>query len=343
MAAKLRRSNARMGHAWAAAAAALLASAACAAPLPEDAAKELRDGLPAAFVPLPASGANKIFPLYSEKRQSPDRKYAVNVDGTVFVVTAIGEDGKVVEMLVPAGLHTSEFAKRWFKADDVFGRVKWKVEEYTPDIPCLAYFSGGKSGEELVAKIPRETPCTSLGSVAQGKSRRRLVRVAQPFDAAGETASFMLVFARENPPVKTQAEYDARAKQLMAEHAFRTGRPWGKMFPSLLGNKGTFECAAMAADFATYMFDGSLHSGERFEKADDIRSGDVIYKKGHFFAVIYRKGAQLTTIEGNMNESVSQATGRYSVKDGKLIFGGKDAEFEYGYHNWPGDAKGSGK
>ena len=112
------------------------------------------------------------------------------------------------------------------------------------------------------------------------------------------------------------------------------------MFPSLLGNTGCFECAAMAADFATYMFDGSLLSGERYEKADDIRSGDVIRKDHHFFAVIYRHGSQLVTIEGNMNESVSQSSTRYSVKDGKLWFGGKDAGFEYGYHKWsPADRK----
>ena len=278
-----------------------------AAAMPEEIVKQLSERLPAAFVPVPASGAVKIFPLVSDKRKSPDRKYAITVDGTPFAITAIGDGGKLVEMSVPAGLHTEEFTNRWFKAEDVFGKIKWKLEPYTPEVPCLAYLSGGKGPLELVAKIPGGTPCASLGTVVADKAPQKLVQVRKPLKGGGQENSFMLVFVRENPPVKTQAEYDARAKQMMAEHAFRTGRPWGKMFPSVLGNTSCFECAAMAADASTYMFDGDLGSGERFEKADDIRSGDVVHFKDHFIFVIYRKGSQLTTIEGNMNESVRQS------------------------------------
>jgi len=144
----------------------------------------------------------------------------------------------------------------------------------------------------------------------------------------------MLVFLKENPPVKTQAEYDARAKQMMAEHAFRTGRPWGKMFPSILGNTSCFECAAMAADAATYMLDGDLGSGERFEKVDEIRSGDVVHFKSHYIFVIYRKGSQLTTIEGNMNETVRQSSSAYSVSGGKFFAHGAEREFTHGFHKW---------
>ena len=207
-----------------------------AAAMPEEIAKQLSERLPAAFVPIPASGAVKIFPLVSDKRKSPDRKYAITVDGTPFAVTAIGEDGKLVEMLVPAGLHTEEFTNRWFKAEDVFGKIKWKLEPYTPEVPCLAYLSGGKGPLELVAKIPGGTPCAVLGTVVAGKATQKLVQVHKPLKGGGQDNEFMLVFLKENPPVKTQAEYDARAKQLAAEHAFRTGRPWGKMFPSVLGN-----------------------------------------------------------------------------------------------------------
>ena len=121
---------------------------------------------------------------------------------------------------------------------------------------------------------------------------------------------------------------------MMAEHAFRTGRPWGKMFPSLLGNTGCFECAAMAADAATYMFDGGLGSGERFEKVDEIRSGDVVYFKTHFIFVIYRKGSQLTTIEGNMNETVRQSSSAYTVSGGKFFAHGAEREFTHGFHKW---------
>ena len=305
-----------------------------AAAMPEEIEKQLSERLPAAFVPIPASGATKIFPLVSEKRKSPDRKYAITVDGTPFAITSIGEGGKLVEMLVPAGLHTEEFTNRWFKAEDVFGKIKWKLEPYTPEVPCLAYLSGGKGPLELVAKIPGGTPCAVLGTVVADKAPRKLVQVHKTLKGGGQDNEFMLVFLNENPPVKTQAEYDARAKQMMAEHAFRTGRPWGKMFPSVLGNTSCFECAAMAADASTYMFDGDLGSGERFEKVDEIRSGDVVYFKTHYIFVIYRKGSQLTTIEGNMNETVRQSSSAYSVSGGKFFAHGAEREFSHGFHKW---------
>ena len=310
------------------------AESAFAAAMPEEIAKQLSERLPAAFVPIPASGAVKIFPLVSDKRKSPDRKYAITVDGTPFAITAIGEGGKLVEMLVPAGLHTEEFTNRWFKAEDVFGKIKWKLEPYTPEVPCLAYLSGGKGPLELVTKIPGGTPCAVLGTVVAGKATQKLVQVRKPLKGGGQDNEFMLVFLKENPPVKTQAEYDARAKQLAAEHAFRTGRPWGKMFPSVLGNTGCFECAAMAADAATYFFDVGLQAGERFEKVDEIRSGDVVHFKSHYIFVIYRKGSQLTTIEGNMNETVRQSSSAYSVSGGKFFAGGQEKEFTHGFHNW---------
>ena len=310
------------------------ASAAFAAAMPEEIEKQLSERLPAAFVPVPASGATKIFPLVSEKRKSPDRKYAIAVDGTPFAITAIGEGGKLVEMLVPAGLHTEEFTNRWFKAEDVFGKIKWKLEPYTPEVPCLAYLSGGKGPLELVAKIPGGTPCAVLGTVVADKAPRKLMQVRKPLKGGGQENSFMLVFLKENPPVKTQSEYDARAKQMMAEHAFRTGRPWGKMFPSVLGNTSCFECAAMAADASTYMFDGGLGSGERFENVEEIRSGDVVHFKSHYIFVIYRKGSQLTTIEGNMNETVRQSSSAYSVSGGKFFAHGAEREFTHGFHKW---------
>lgn len=330
----MKRFFSRCGVAAVAFAAFFGAKSAFAAAMPEEIVKQLSERLPAAFVPIPASGATKIFPLVSDKRKSPDRKYAITVDGTPFAITAIGDGGKLVEMLVPAGLHTEEFTNRWFKTEDVFGKIKWKLEPYTPEVPCLAYLNGGKGPLELVAKIPAGTPCAVLGTVVANKAPQRLVQVRKPLKGGGQENSFMLVFLKENPPVKTQAEYDARAKQMMAEHAFRTGRPWGKMFPSVLGNTSCFECAAMAADASTYMFDGDLGSGERFEKVDEIRSGDVVHFKSHYIFVIYRKGSQLTTIEGNMNETVRQSSSAYSVSGGKFFAHGAELEFTHGFHKW---------
>ena len=149
------------------------ASAAFAAAMPEEIEKQLSERLPAAFVPIPASGATKIFPLVSDKRKSPDRKYAITVDGTPFAITAIGDGGKLVEMSVPAGLHTEEFTNRWFKAEDVFGKIKWKLEPYTPEVPCLAYLSGGKGPLELVAKICGEQVVSEACAGPQATKGRR--------------------------------------------------------------------------------------------------------------------------------------------------------------------------
>ena len=90
----------------------------------------------------------------------------------------------------------------------------------------------------------------------------------------------------------------------------------------------------MAADAATYFFDAGLKSGELFEKAEDIRAGDVVYFKSHYIFVIYRKGSQLTTIEGNMNETVRQSSSAYSVSGGKFFAHGAEREFTHGFHKW---------
>jgi hypothetical protein len=91
----------------------------------------------------------------------------------------------------------------------------------------------------------------------------------------------------------------------------------------------------MAADAATYFFDVGLQAGERFEKVDEIRTGDVVYFKTHYIFVVYRKGSQLTTIEGNMNETVRQSSSAYSVSGGKFFARGQEREFSHGFHNWP--------
>ncbi len=305
------------------------------AALPEIAVAQLSSRLPAAIAPLPASGQVKIFPLASEKSSSLDRKYAIAVDAEPLSMTALTPDGKAVQLSVRAGIKSNEWTKRWFRSEDVFGKVKWKIEAYEPEVPCLAYFPRGKGSVNLIAKIPQNTRCASLGTAETDKTTFRIVQTRRAYTAGGEENPFMIVLVRENPPVKNQKEYDARAKQMTEEYAFRSGRPWGKMFPSILGNSGCFECAAMAADATTYMFDGSLGTGEEFTKASEIRSGDVVHFKSHFIFVIYRNGSQLTTIEGNINQVVGQSTKRYSVVGDKFMAGGQVREFTHGRHNWP--------
>ena len=60
-----------------------------------------------------------------------------------------------------------------------------------------------------------------------------------------------------------------------------------------------------------------------------------MYFKTHYIFVVYRKGSQLTTIEGNMNETVRQSSSAYSVSGGKLFAHRQEREFSHGFHNWP--------
>ena len=316
-----------------------LAAAAARAALPAEVVSQLSAKLPAAIAPVSASGYAKIFPLVSEKSGSLDRKYAIAVDAEPLSLTAVSADGKAVQLSVRAGLRSSEWTNRWFKAEDVFGKAKWKVEPYEPQVPCLAYMPRGKGPVNLVCKIPKGTGCASLGTIEAGRAQFRLVQLRHDFEAGGAVNTFMIVLSRENPPVSSQKEYAARAKQMLEEYAFRSGRPWGTMAPSVLGNGNCFECAAMAADAATYMFDGTFGGGEEFTKASEIRSGDIVHFKTHYIFVIFRKGSQLTTIEGNMNESVRQSAKSYSISGEKFMADGQEREFTHGFHYWPQQQK----
>lgn len=319
----------------AALAAAVIFAGTARAALPPEVAAKIAEGLPAAVSPMPAAGGAKIFPATSEKRLSPDRRYAVTIGDAPYSLTAVAEDGKAVEMSVPSGLHSTEFTNRWFKAEDVFGKVKWAIEDYEAPCQNLTYFPGGKHAPELAGVVQKGDRCVSLGTVAAGKAKYRLLQVAGGCEASGGHASWKIVLAKESPPIKTQAEYNARAAEMLAEYSYRQGREWGKDKHALLTDEGWFECAAMVSDFAKYMFGESARGGEQFAEPDDIRSGDIIDTGSHWFAVVHRKGGQLHTIEGNMNERVNQSKTFYSIKDGRLHCGGKPTTFASGKHFWP--------
>lgn len=323
------------------------------AAIPKEVVKIMELQLPAAFSPLPAASGNKIFPCYSETRTSLDRTSAVTFGEEPFAITAVSKDGKSVEMSVPKpqraakgkakgkdgkdvadAEQTKEYVKRWFRADDVFGRVKWKLERYEAKCQHLAYFFCGKRIVDIAGMIEEGTQCDSLGTVMVGNAKYMLLYAVAEQKAGGEDNAFEIVLAREAPPVKTVAEYNKRAAELFSEYAYRTGRPWGKMHPALLTHEGCYECAGMASDFAKYMFGTGLSKGELFKDASEIRSGDTVYMKSHYFAVVFRNGEQLHTIEGNMNAIVCQSKTRYSVRNGKLYCGKEERVFERGWHHW---------
>jgi len=338
--------------------AAALCAIAAGAAIPKEVVSVMELQLPVAFSPLPASSSTRLYPCQSDTRLALDRTFTITFGEEPFAITGVSKDGKAVEMSVPKMQRSvkektkgknkdgakdaetpKEYVKRWFKADDVFGRVKWNMERYEAKCQHLAYFFCGKRIVDLCGIVEEGAQCDSLGTVMVGPDKYKLLYVVGDCKAGGEDNAFRIVLAREAPPVKTQEEYNKRAEQLLAEYAYRNGRPWGKMHPALLTHEGCYECAGMASDFGKYMFGTGL-GGEEFKDASEIRSGDVLYMKSHFFAVVFRKGEQLHTIEGNINAVVSQSKTRYSVKNGKLYSGNSEREFVKGWHHWKPQGEG---
>ncbi|MBP5321012.1 MAG: hypothetical protein J6334_08480 [Kiritimatiellae bacterium] len=303
--------------------------------LPKLIVQQLTGRLPAAFSPLPASRGTKILPSFSETRPFIDRSNAVMLGDEPFCLLAVTPDGRQLEVTVPTGKKPGEYTNRWFRAEEVLGNINWKLEEYVTPCQNLLYTFRGKQSVELLAAIGEGVRCASLGTVTLGKVTYRLIHMRGDFKACGTVNTFRVLLAREAPPVETMAAYKVRAAEMLAEHAYRQGRPWGTMFPALLTKEGAYECAAMTSDFGRYLFGTGMNAGERFTDPSEIRSGDIIHLKSHFFAVVFRNGSQLHTIEGNMNSAVNQSKTYYSVKDGKVYAGGKPQEFDYGRHNLP--------
>ena len=305
-------------------------------PLPELAVKQLAAYLPAAVVPLPKKSAPKLYSLYSEDRMLPDRRNSIDPSKGPFALAAVTEDGKGVRLDVP-GQTKESFTNLLFHAEDVFGKVKWKIERYEAPSMLLAYFPGvGKQENLLMGAVERGTVCASLGTVQGAKGPDRLLMIRKTSKAGGIQCKYSIVLAREAPPVSTQAEYDARAKQLFSERAYSQGAAWGKMHPAILTNEGAYECAGMCSDFVKYMYDDSfMRGGERYTDVNEIRTGDVIYFKSHYVSVVYRRGDTLQTIEGNMNARINKSVSTYRMSGGKLYHGKRQVEFVRGKHYWP--------
>ena len=312
--------------------AASLALCAHGAPLPANIVAQLSGRLPAAYTPMPAASVNTIYPLASAARPSKDRRWGVAIGDTAFAVTAVSEDGRSVEMLVPDGRRAGEWTNRYFSVEDVFGKAKWKLEAYVPGCQAFAYLSAGKGVKELFGRVEPDTKCASLGTVQLGKAAERLALIRTEREVGPLRCEYAIAMLREAPPVKTKKEYDVRAAELFAEHAYRNGREWGKMHPALLTKEGCYDCAGMASDFACYMFGTGFNDGVQYDNAAEIRSGDIVHTTHHYFVVVHRNGDELHTIEGNLNEQICQSKKRYSIKDGQLMCGGQPAGFDYGRH-----------
>ena len=291
--------------------------------------ERLRAALPVNLRPFPAKATKRISPLVAKGSKSLDRKKNVPIGSANFVMTDISEDGTSVEMSVPTKSDGEEMEKLWFKAEDVLGGiVKPKIEDWEAKVPYRAYALYDIKTPDLVSWISEGAKGYRVGTYTIRKKAYPIVLVTEP--------SAQLRLVAPAPRTEKKADYFLRVKEMKSEFAFRTGRAWGTGFHALLNQEGASECAGLVADFARYLFDRSLidQPGERFDKAREIRAGDIVHIKGHYFAVFERKGNVLVTIEGNMNSVVCQSDSRYAIIDDRTISvaGRGPTEFEFGLH-----------
>ena len=68
-----------------------------------------------------------------------------------------------------------------------------------------------------------------------------------------------------------------------------------------------------------------------FDKASEIRGGDVLRLDGHFIAVVSRNGDKLFTFDGNCNSTFRKSKTAYSIVNGEL----KGGKFLSGWHYMP--------
>ena len=69
--------------------------------LPTNVVSALRKSAPVLVSPMPAAKVEKICPVMSETRLSPDKSLAVTLVDGPFCLTAVSKNGKAVELSVP--------------------------------------------------------------------------------------------------------------------------------------------------------------------------------------------------------------------------------------------------
>ncbi len=316
--------------------------------LPANVVSALRKSAPVLVSPMPAAKVEKISPVMSETRLSPDKSLAVMLVDEPFCLTAVSKDGRAVELSVPVKPGEKECVRRWFAAEDVFGTIKWDLRNYKTKEQNLLYFARGKEPVELTGRVAGNCDCKQLGTASVGETEYKvfLNNVLRPrADRHALTNQCCVVLAREAPPVNTMAEYHKRVRELYGEYVYRPNAPWGRgHFPIISWHPKhrRYACAAFANDFSMYVFGKRYDGGsERFSDPEEIRTGDYIrINGGHKLIVAYRDGEKLYTIEGNHCKSIKPSAKRHRVRDGKLFRNGVERKITAGFHLWapPNDA-----
>ena len=122
---------------------------------------------------------------------------------------------------------------------------------------------------------------------------------------------------------------------------------WGRT-PYIGYNTGWTGCAAYASDFAAYVYNLSVESGNIFYSADSISTGDIVFfnwpysadhpswsNGPHWIVVLERNGNTLYTAEGNFSGNGPRIGNNYQISNGKLQgsnWGWQTVTFNKGYH-----------
>lgn len=135
-----------------------------------------------------------------------------------------------------------------------------------------------------------------------------------------------------------QDNYDSKVASFISTAKWKNGAIWKSNKRPTIGNGNGTGCYAYANDFIKYVFDASgsfAGTGKAFYSVNSIKDGDVIkvINSQHWFVVLYRKGSQLTTAEGNWGGKVVISSSVYSIKGNTLYRNGKKFRtFSVGYH-----------
>ena len=317
------------------AALAAVVSAGALAAIPEATAKRLTECAPVAFYGMPAVRQFKVSPLVSDEKRSKDRKVVVDLKTAQLVLHRFSEDLKCAEVTYPVSKSTT-FAKGWFLTDDVLSLGKGDPTNVTAKSTLLLFGPEGKRRPVLVGCADKGVSYLDFGKRKTGREELNLVLVGGSFRDVNNCApNGRLAYAREQGPLDDESTYPDRVADFMSEESYQPGLHWDNDTHPMLVNNGNGGCAAFVTDFAKYVFGaGNFNEGERFDKAEDIRAGDVIALDGHFVAVLFREGDKLTIMDGNCNSAIRISDKAYSVTKGEWSSGGKpaDKKFLHGFH-----------
>lgn len=312
-----------------------MAMAAAAAPLQPEIVTKIRDYLPATFYAMPArASTRRVYPLISAVSNTYDRKRSFDTSKTEFALLELSDDGKRVRLAVEDPKDKSKGLEAWFKTEDVLDLPKTaKAEDTEFEGFCLLYRRNGTKRPYLFGRS-RNPSVVKLGEFTYKREQFKLVlaEMLRERNIGDKSVAYTLSYAKIHEEAKPEL-FDKRVAEMLAEDAYQPGIHWDNGVHPLLCSIGHSGCAALVADFAAYNFNkGNFSDGEPFDKASEIRGGDVIKLDGHFFAVISRNGDKLFTFEGNFNSTIRKSNTAYSISNGELK---SNKKFVSGWHFMP--------